>query len=225
MNRPLGRLAVIFAPISISLCLFAQAPSVPYAQFFGSDFDNIHVDHSYPRVYQSIRKVDFRNLPLVVFDQTGKPDTVLQFKDGGHKWREKGKGEVDVTTLGEVDYLTPVDAPEPEYALVILHWLSIAGSSDTDGFAQVFRLADHELSVIQQLRWNEQFDTKEKYKFDAATKTLIARSAHYLQGDTHCCISAMDVFTLEWNGSAFVQKAVRTELSDYGKKQGKTLPR
>ena len=54
--------------------------------------------------------------------------------------------------------------------------------------------------AIQQIRWNEQFDTKEKYNFDAKTKTLIARSAHYLSGDAHCCISAMDIFTC--NGKA-----------------------
>jgi len=160
---------------------------------------------------------------LVVFDQAGRTDTVLQLKNGSRKWKQKR--ELDEVELEEVDYLTAAGAPGAEYALVVFHWLSVSGSSDTDGFAQVFRFAGRGLRVTQQLRWNEQFDTKEKYTFDPETKTLIARSAHYLTGDAHCCISAMDVFTLRWDGSAFVQTAVETQLSDYGRREGKTLPR
>lgn len=215
--------ALFLALFPFSLCLFAQSPSVPYAQFFGPDFDNVHLDHPYPGVYLSIRKVDFRNMRLIVFDQTGKTDTVLLFKNGIHK--SKTKSEVDEAKLGDVAYLTSEGAANPEYALVIFHWMSVAGAADTDGYAQVFELTGHALRVVQQLRWNEQFETREKYAFDAATKTLVARSAHYITGDAHCCISAMDVFTLKWDGSAFVQTAVSTELSDYGKKEGKTLPK
>ena len=215
MNRSLGSAAILLS----SGCLFAQAPTVPYAQFFGPDFDNVHVDHGYPNTAQSIQKVDFRNMRLVVFDQSGRIETVLAFKNGSRKWKEKN-GDVNEAKIEKVDYLTPGD----EYALVQFYWVSISGSSDDDGYAQVFRLANHDLRVIQQLRWNEQFETKEKYTFDAATKTLTVRSAHYLTGDAHCCISAMDIFTLQWKDGGFVQTGVKTELSDYGKKEGKKLP-
>ncbi len=213
----------LLALIFLSFPLFAQTPSVPYAQFFGPDFDNVHVDRSYPGVYESIRKVDFRNMRLIVFDQTGKTDTVLQFKNGSHK--SKTKSEVDEAKLEEVAYLTSEGAADPEYALVIFHWISVAGAADADGYAQVFELTGHSLRVVQQLRWNEQFETREKYTFDAAARTLVARSAHYITGDAHCCISAMDIFTMKWDGSAFVQSAVTTELSDYGKRERKTLPK
>ena len=216
MNRSLGSIAVLL----ISRYVCAQAPSVPYAQFFGPDFDNVHVDHAYPGTSQSIQKVDFRSMRIIVFDQSGKMDTVLPFRNGSRKWKEKN-GEADEAKIEEVDYLTPAD----EYALVVFHWLSIAEASNTDGYAQLFRLANHELRVIQQLRWNEQIETKEKYGFDAATKTLTVHSAHYLTGDAHCCISAMDVFTLQWKDGVFVQTGVKTELSDYGKREGKTLPK
>jgi len=170
-----------------------------------------------------MQKVDFRNMRLIVFDSSGKTDTVLQFKNGGRKWKEKG-GEADEARIEEVDSL-PASAGGAQFALVVFHWLSIAEASNADGYAQVFRLVKHDLRVIQQLRWNEQFETKEKYSFDAATKTLTARSAHHLTGDAHCCISAMDIFTLQWKDGAFVQTGVKTELSDYGKKEGKTLPK
>jgi len=215
VNRLLGCTGLLL----IAGSLLSQAPTVPYAQFFGPDFDNVHVDHGYPNTASSIQKVDFRNMRLIVFDQSGKTDTVLPFKNGRRKWKEKN-GEADEAKIEEVDYLAPAD----EYALVVFHWLSIAEASNTDGYAQVFRLANHELRVIQQLRWNEQFETKEKYSFDAATKTLTARSAHYLTGDAHCCISAMDIFTLQWKDGALIQTGVKTELSDYGKKEGKKLP-
>lgn len=197
---------------------------MPYAQFFGPDFDNVRVDHAYPNRDQSIRKVNFRNLRLVVFDQSGSTDTVLQFKDGIRKWKEKG-GEADEAKIEEVDYLTPADAPGAEYAVVLFHWRSVAGGSDTDGYAQVFRLTGHDLRVVQQLRWNEQVETKDKYTFDPTTKTLTARSAHLLPGDAHCCVSAVDIFALQWKDGLFVQTSVKTELSDYGKREGKTLPR
>ncbi len=214
MNRALGRIALLL----ISLSLFAQTPTVPYAQFFGPDFDNVRVDHDYPGKYPSIQKVDFRNMHLVVFDQAGKTDTVLKFSNGGRKWKEKN-GDVNEARIEAVDYLTPAD----EYAFVKFYWVSISGSSDDEGYAQVFRLANHELRVVQQLRWNEQFETKEKYSFDASTKTLTVRSAHFMPNDAHCCISAMDVFTLQWKDGVFVQTGVKTELSDYGKKEGKKL--
>jgi len=213
------RLVIGLANLFISCGLFAQSPTVPYAQFFGPDFDNVHLDHSYPGSYASIQKVGFRNMRLIVFDASGKGDTVLLFRNGSRKWKEKN-GDANEAKIEEVDYLSPDD----EYALVVFHWLSIAANANTDGYAQVFRLANHQLSAVQQLRWNEQFETKEKYSFDATSKTLTVRSAHYLTGDAHCCISAMDIFTLLWKDGAFVQRGVKTELSDYGKKEGKKLP-
>lgn len=217
MNRPFGCFALL---LFASAFLFAQSPSVPYAQFFGPDFDNQHVDYAYPNAAPSIQKVDFRNMRLMVFDKSGKIDTALRFSNGSRKWKEKN-GEADEAKIEEIDYLTPAE----DYALVTFHWLSIADAANTEGYAQVFRLASHELRVIQQIHWNEQFEAKEKYSFDAAKKVLKVRSAHYLPGDAHCCISAMDVFTLEWKDGAFVQTGVKTELSDYGKREGKTLPK
>lgn len=215
--------AIFLTFLPFSFCLLAQSSSVPYAQFFGPDFDNVPVDRPYPGVHNSIRKVDFRNMKLIVFDQTGSTDIVLQFKNGAS--RSKKKGEVNEAKLEGVAYLTAEGAPGPEYALAIFQWTSVSGASDSDGYAQVFKLADRALRVVQQLRWNEQFEAKEKYTYDPKTKTLIMRSAHYLTGDAHCCVSAMDLFTVKWNGSAFVPVGVTTELSDYGKRQAKTLPK
>jgi hypothetical protein len=95
----------------------------------------------------------------------------------------------------------------------------VAGSSSTDGVAQVYELREHRLKVRQQFAWDEHFQTIKKKKhvvFNDKLRTLTVRSAHYLPGDAHCCISAADVITLLWDGSRFIKKTVWVELSEYG---------
>jgi hypothetical protein len=70
-----------------------------------------------------------------------------------------------------------------------------------------------------------QFQTKQsRFSFDPVTDTVVIRTAHYLPDDAHCCVSALDVVTLRWNGTQFEEIGFRTELSDYGKAERKTLP-
>ena len=35
----------------------------------------------------------------------------------------------------------------------------------------------------------------------------------------------MDVVTFRWDGNRFIQTGIQTELSEYGKKEGKALPK
>ncbi len=75
------------------------------------------------------------------------------------------------------------------------------------------------------MQWDTHFQTKEPtVSFDPGANALMVRTAHYIPGDAHCCVSAMDVITLRWDGTRFGQKDFKTELSDYGKAEGKTLP-
>jgi len=92
------------------------------------------------------------------------------------------------------------------------------------GIAQVFELYKHRLAAIQQLEWDKEFDTSKPYiSFNEESHTLVIRAAHYLPQDAHCCVSAMDVVTFNWNGSAFVNPGMHPELSDYGIRMGKKL--
>ncbi len=46
-------------------------------------------------------------------------------------------------------------------------------------------------------RWDEHFDTNKSYaSFNEKSRTLIVRTAHYLPGNAHYCVSAIDVITL-----------------------------
>lgn len=90
----------------------------------------------------------------------------------------------------------------------------------------MFALSDGHLRVIQEMSWDTHFQAGQPTdSFDAATSTLLVRTAHYIPGDAHCCVSAQDVVRLKWNGKRFVQTSLRTELSEYGKREGKSLPR
>lgn len=201
--------------------LAAQPASVPSADSFGPEFGNRELSRTYTGSYSSIRAIDFKNLTFYLRSEGEKG---VRLRNGIRKWKkDSGTSEVE---LGAVHYLTPLGAADPEFALVILNWFSFAGSSSSEGFAQVFQLQGHRLSVIQQLAWDKHFSLSSGYSsFHAATKTFIARAAHYMPGDANCCVSAMDVFTLQWTGTRFRQISMKTELTDYGRGEGKRLPR
>jgi len=107
----------------------------------------------------------------------------------------------------------------------MVSWLEGAGSSSGGGTALVFTVSNNRLRLTQAIGWDTHFQTKERTEsFDPGTDTLVVRTAHYIPGDAHCCVSAMDVITLHWNGTRFAQTDFKTELSEYGKAEGKTLP-
>ena len=90
----------------------------------------------------------------------------------------------------------------------------------------MFNLSANRLCVVQEIDWDTHFQAGQPTdSFDPSTNTLVIRSAHYIPGDAHCCVSAMDVVTLRWDGTQFAPAPIQTELSEYGKTQGKTLPR
>jgi hypothetical protein len=121
-------------------------------------------------------------------------------------------------------HLLPSLAPSHQYSLALYTWIETCGSSSQTGIAQVFDLNGRRLRVAQQIDWDEHFDTSQLYvSYDDKSKALVVRTAHYVPGDAHCCVSAMDVITLRWSGTKFVRKLMRTELSDYGSRQSKKI--
>lgn len=212
----LVRLVTACPLIFLSTFLFAQKSTVPYAEFAEPTIEDTAVRYTYPDSYPSIRAVNFRNRQLQVLGQA------VRLRNGESKWVEKGLSHNEVS-LDEIFYLTQPNASGTQYALLIFTWFSAGGSSSQEGIAQVVELSDHRLQTIQELQWDQHFDTSHYESFNPRTKTLTVRSAHYMPGDAHCCVSAMDVYTLQWNGSKFIQKSMTTELSDYGKREGKKL--
>ena len=221
------RLALI---VSVTICVFtclsgpgisAQSRNVPYDPDFGPSFSEVSLNDSSPATYDRIEEVDFRNQTFRWSDKRGKSEIKVILKKGWYESRDSGGYET--VKLDFIHYLPSEDATR-QYAMVLYTWSFGSGSSNTDGIAQVFELFDHRLTLRQQLEWDEHFDTSKPYmSFNAKSAMLIVRTAHYLPGDAHCCVSALDVITLRWNGSRFVKNARRTELSNYGIRAGKKI--
>ena len=194
----------------ILACAFGQTSRVPYASDSdgpGPTFTSKIAESYLPGRYSAIQKVDFRNL---------KP-----MKNG--RYRKSGDGVHYSEEVDSIHYLGPPSGGQA--ALVLYSWLSAGGSSSQGGVAEVFRTFNGALRSTQKITWDTHFQAGQPtVAFDTTTNTLMIRSAHYIPGDAHCCVSAMDVVTFRWDGTAFVQADLQTELSEYGKKEGKTLP-
>ena len=202
----------LLACISLILAsAFGQTSRVPYAHNSdgpGRTFTSEITESSFPGRYSVIHKVDFRNLKPM------KNGRYRRNEDGGHYSEE----------VDSVYYLDSTSSGG-QAALVLYSWFGVGGSSSQGGVAQVFRTFNGTLRSTQKITWDTHFQAGQPtVAFDTSTKTLVIRSAHYIPGDAHCCVSAMDVITFRWDGTAFVQAGFRTELSEYGKKEGKTLP-
>ncbi len=199
-----------FAPLFILLVsAFGQTSPVPYAP--GSDgpgptFGSENINFSYPGVYSSIRKVEFRKLD--------KP------------YKKSGPDDHYSEKLNSIHYLDGSSSSKGGSALVLYSWSDAGGSSSQGRFANVFTVSGSRLRTVQRIDWDVHFSGGQPTSsFDPSTNTLVIRSSHYIPGDAHCCISAMDVVTFRWDGSHFVQSSLQTELSEYGKSEGKILPK
>ncbi|MFY9723991.1 MAG: LppP/LprE family lipoprotein [Bryobacteraceae bacterium] len=225
MSKQIGRdpeqLALLFILVAAG---FGQTSPVPYEPGSGATFTSETVNLSYPGSYPSIRQVDFGNFNFPILDQAGKPAGSFSLKDGHYKHDEPGdRFSMD---LDSVCYLSTSTSSKGGFALVLFSWFAAGGSSSQGGTAQVFTVSDTHLRSVQKIGWDTHFQAGQPTdSFDPSTNTLVVRSAHYLPGDAHCCVSAMDIVTFRWDGARFIQFGLRTELSEYGKKEGKILPK
>jgi hypothetical protein len=194
---------------------FGQTSDVPYAPNSdgpGPTFHSADLNISFPGSYASIREVDFRNL------RTGR----YQLRNGTYKHDDRGEHlSVQVDSVHYLD-----DSSSGGAALVLYSWFAAGGSSSQGGTAKLFLVSGRQLRCIQAIEWDTHFDAGQRTEsFDPKQNTLVIRSAHYIPGDAHCCVSGMDVVTYAWNDSRFTPSRIETELSAYGKAQGKVLPR
>ncbi len=188
-------------------------PGAPFDPSVASGLRITKMEYAYPRKYRSIREVDIESLTLHFFDDAGKPTRSLHLKNGA--FQHKARGDSLEVSASPVEYLTPAGAPGPEYALLILSADSKGATSSREGTAQVFQLSDQRLSIVQELKWDEQFEPEsvsQYWSFDPSENTLAVYSVHRDPADAACCPSAMDVITLRWTDNAFAGHSMRREL-------------
>ena len=215
------------AVISMIPGALAQTSDVPYAPFSdapGPTFKSKAVLVTYPGRFSSLRAIDFRNFRFLDSDDAGKISAGLALKNG--HFRSNDRFDHYSVDLDSVYYL-PGSAVSGGSALVVLSWFEAAGSSSSGAYAEVFTLTAKRLRLIQEIDWDTHFDAGPAgtHSFDANTNTFVIRSAHYIPGDAHCCVSAMDAVSFRWDGTRFVETGLNTELSHYGKTEGTQLPR
>lgn len=207
----------------LSAGAFSQTSQVPYASNGdgpGPTFSYSETSQLYPGFYSSIRAVDFRNL---CGDAAGKPGRRC-LKNGRYKSDEPGSNYSE--ELDSIRYLRVSSSSQVGSALVLYSWIDGGGSSSQGSSATVFTVTQGRLRSVQEIGWDTHFQAGQPTdSFDPRTNTLVIRSTHYIPGDAHCCVSALDVVAFRWDGNRFVQTGIQTELSEYGKTEGKTLPR
>jgi len=117
----------------------------------------------------------------------------------------------EIATLDSVRRFPSAAHSHGEFSVAFYTDTYGGGSSNTVGIAQVFALAGGHLKIVQQMTWDEHFSPPGKWYVRVSHGMLTIRSARYLDGDAHCCISGMDTVTLAWSGSRFAQTRMITE--------------
>ena len=222
MKVPVSALAGILAFALISLAKTPpQSREVPYEFEMGPTWYEIALDFMYPKNYKEIKDVNFQDIELHIFNAHGRAVTVARLSHGEFASRNGFSSET--IKLDSIQYQASGE-PGREFALALLTQFFAGGSGNTQGIAQVFQLREQHLTLLQQIDWDEHFDWGRPYAaFDEESGMLVVRSTHYLPGDAHCCVSAMDVVTFRWKGGRFEKSATSVELTDYGSREGKKL--
>ena len=218
------QLALLFLLVANAFSQKSQVLYAPNSDGAGPSFTIENASLSYRGSYSSIRKVDFRNFTLPLFDQDEKSTGRLSLNNGHYK-HDEANAHFSMD-LDSIYYLSTFPSSKGGSALVLYSWFSAGGSSSQGGTARVFTVLDGRLQSVQKIDWDTHFQAGQPTdSFDPSTNTLVIRSAHYIPGDAHCCVSAVDIVAFRWDGTRFVQSSIQTELSEYGKREGKTLPR
>ncbi len=201
-------------PLLLCFALRAQTSHVPYEKYGGPLFSLTRAKVSRPSQARSIRDIDFKNFDMPLRDETAK------LRDG--KYENRLNGVYESVECRTVYYLGK------SHALAVFDLVTGGADTTSSMSAQLFRLSSGKLTEVQEISWDIDATRGEQpprlFSFDESVKSLTVRASHYMPGDAHCCISAIDVATFTWKGDHFEQASVTTELSDYGSSHGKTVP-
>jgi hypothetical protein len=180
----------------------------PYGgEVSGPGYSILRPDFTYNKEFASSAEIDFRNFVLHTFDEKGRHFICGQLK-GGY-WEARDRFGLE-TLRWRRSFPLSSESGLPEYVLVVFDEWGASGSSDGDGYAQVWRLQDKKLTIVQQIQFNTHFgEEKPAFAFKKQFEMLTVRASHYLPGDSHCCISAVDDLTFRWEDGLF--KLVKRE--------------
>jgi hypothetical protein len=201
----------ILVHICLSFILASQNAQVisPEPDEGGDDYSVTQPGFVYRGQYSQFKKINFENFVLHTFDDKNRHDICGKLHDG--LWKDEDKNHLSMESLTWNDeYPLSSGNSSIQYVLVLFDYFGVGGSSESDGYAQVWSLQDKKLRIVQQIQFNTHFSSEDWYfAFDKNRQLLTVRASHYMPGDAHCCISAFDELTFRWQGGLFkLQKKV-----------------
>jgi len=213
-------------PVSLQVSsLLAQTSPVPYGPNEGPLFHLQPCSYLYPDTYQSIRDVDFENLKVAFGNAKNGKSRLIQLRYG--RWEVRFRnGGYDSICLHGVHFLGSAEIGR-EYALTVYEEDSTGANSSFYGLAQVFELADKRLRATQLIDWDLRYGGPEGSldDFDEKDNTLTIRAPHYQSGDYYKHPSALDIVSYHWDGRAFGQTFIQTELLNNARPKPRGSPR
>jgi hypothetical protein len=205
--------------LCLSFCLAGQKPQVinpkPYDESIGADYSITQPNFTYRGEFSHSQDIDYENFVLHTFDKRNRHEVCGQLHNGLWEDRDKDLGGMESLTWGHA-YPLRSDSPAVQYMQAYFTYFGVGGSSDSDGYAQVWRLQGKKLTVVQQIQFNTHFDgPRPVLIFKLPGEKLTVRASHYLPGDPHCCISAFDELTFRWEDGLFklVKKETKPTLT------------
>jgi|SRR5208282_112676 len=171
-------------------------------------------DFTYNKEFASFAEIDFKTFVVHTFDEKGRHFICGQLK-GGY-WETNDRFGLE-TLRWRRSFPLSDESELPEYVLVVFDEWGASGSSDGDGYAQVWRLQDKRLTIVQQIQFNTHFgEEKPVYVFKKQSGMLTVRASHYLPGDPHGRISAVDDLTFRWEDGLFELVKIETKPNNIG---------
>ncbi len=212
----------MIALLAFCLSLASQKVQIVNPQPYGNpdhegpEYSIAQPNFTYRSEYQELQDIDYKNFILHTFDEKGRHFICGQLNwgyweaivDDGHTWE---------TLKWRRSFPLHSESALPEYVLVVFDEWGASGSSDGDGYAQVLRLQDKKLTIVQQIQFNTHFgDEKPVYVFKKQSGMLTVRASHYLPGDSHGSISAFDDLTFRWADGLFKLVKIETKPNHIG---------
>jgi hypothetical protein len=209
-------LVLLFYPA----CILAQRS--PDART--DNYSYFHLNFVYSATYHDFSELDLQSFTIHSFSSPAHHLSCGHLRSG--VWEADSEGHTchESLTLGKT-YVFTSSREAAKYMLVMFDEEGRCGSSNSTGYAQVWRLQNGRLSIVQQINFDTHFESDDWYsRFEESRLRLTVRASHYLDRDAHCCISAYDQLTFAWTGADFRLTQISTQLTEYGKSQGRKLP-
>lgn len=200
------------------LCLGAAVLSLPslhtstqatyHSQDIASSITVTSIDFRYPggRTFQSIRDVDFANMPLVLI--YGPYERGLYQLQGGQFALHYPTGGGESVSLDRVSYFTSPPGKE-ERAMVSVTQLACGASCSENGRVIVFELRDGRLFETEDVTYDHQAP-RAGVSFSPKTGVLVI-TGRFEDQSARCCPDAVVVVSFKWDGSAFRAQCVKKQ--------------